>query len=262
MIKPGKGKILVISLLVALSGAWNSGLMVTSVQAAFNDLSQNHPQFQVINYLQEQQIVQGYPDGNFYPERSVIRIELLKVLLESGGFSLDAGSDARFADVLPDVWFAPYVAKARALGWVHGYEDGLFRPQQTVSKVEAVKLLLKSLDLHVAAVADAAPYADVSVDVWYAPYLRLLQLREVISGAIGLNFWPDKEITRGTLAGWQFKLIALLKLGEDKYRDELGMVLAEGRGDEYLLAKAAEEAAAAAAAAAAAQPPESAVVIT
>ena len=57
---------------------------------------------------------------------------------------LDAPSQAPFSDVPANHWSAPYIAKGLELGIIKGYEDGSFKPNQTVSKAEALKAVLLS----------------------------------------------------------------------------------------------------------------------
>lgn len=221
-----------------------------TAQAVFTDLSQSYQYFRAIDYLENEGIVRGYADGGFHPENPLSRIELLKILLEGGGFGLDAGFESNFPDVPTEVWHAPYIAKARALGWVQGYEDGTFRPNQPVSKIEAAKLLLKSRNLIPEDIAGHAPYSDIPRMAWYAPYIYLMQEKALISRATGLHFWPDKEIKRGLVSEWLFRLMALSKSGEAEYSEELGQAVYEGRLPAYLETKTAERAVIAAAEAA------------
>jgi len=50
-----------------------------------------------------------------------------------------------FADVSDSYWAAKHISKMSALGVVRGYEDGTFRPEQTVSQVEAVVMAARSI---------------------------------------------------------------------------------------------------------------------
>ena len=96
-------------------------------------------------------IIQGYPDGTFRPHDPVNRAEALKILLRAARFTVWADEErvpTPFSDVPPDSWFTPYVEQAYGLQFVEGYPDPegdpsgrLFRPDQSVTRAEAAKLV-------------------------------------------------------------------------------------------------------------------------
>ncbi len=53
-----------------------------SVSGSFSDVPDDHPYIKAIEYLQNNDIVQGYEDGTFRPEQTINRAEFTKVLLE------------------------------------------------------------------------------------------------------------------------------------------------------------------------------------
>ncbi len=87
--------------------------------------------------------VKGYPDGTFRPQREVNRQEascmLAQVLqLSDGNLNFpDAGSISG--------WAKPFVAGLEAQGIISGYPDGTMRPDQVISRAEAVVLINKAL---------------------------------------------------------------------------------------------------------------------
>ncbi len=90
--------------------------------------------------------VQGYPDGTFRPDAGVTRAEFVTML--DGAFQVPAEQDENtLVDVSTQDWFAQDVASALAAGFVSGYPDGTFRPQEEVSRQEAACMLAKLLKL-------------------------------------------------------------------------------------------------------------------
>ncbi len=104
-------------------------------------------------------IVRGSIDGRFNPENPVTRAEALKILIGTANFEdLDENFDANylgnpgwwyasFKDVPLDSWFAKYVAYARDNTIVSGFEDGLFHPDQFMTRGEVAKVLVRVLQL-------------------------------------------------------------------------------------------------------------------
>ena len=135
------------------------GLCLTAGSAlAFSDVSENHRYQKAVQYMQENDIVEGYTDGSFKPDNQINRAELLKIIIESK-FSDEEITSALneyksknywYAD-LPDVdinaWYAPYVRIGVREGIVRGYPDNTFRPENSVNFVEALKMMLKAYNI-------------------------------------------------------------------------------------------------------------------
>lgn len=145
----------------------------SNLEPLFSDLASNHRNFKAIAYLKEKAVISGYPDGTFRPETIVNRAELIKILV--GGKNIEPNI-LQYHNCFPDVsnqWFAPYVCYAKTTGWVSGYPDGWFRPEQSVNKVEAIKMVVNSQSYSLPASFDVIPYRDVEVAAWYAPFVKV-----------------------------------------------------------------------------------------
>lgn len=99
-----------------------------------------HQYHESITYLQQQEIVKGYPDGSFWPDRSISRAEILKIVLEASydKEELRAWEDC-FSDIT-DQRYAVYACFAKEQGIIKGYPDGSFRPDTSVTMAEALKI--------------------------------------------------------------------------------------------------------------------------
>lgn len=83
-------------------------------------------------------IVTGYKDGTFRPDAAITRAEFAAIA--SRFDKLDGGS-AVFSDVTSDHWAYRYIVSAAAKGWVNGYSDGTFHPDQSITRAEVVKIV-------------------------------------------------------------------------------------------------------------------------
>ena len=80
-------------------------------------------------------------------DRKLSRVEFLKLLLHSAGVDVpSAGTATPFSDVPTNMWYAPYVAYAVKGGIVHG-DEGKFRPNDTITRGEAAKILIRGTSL-------------------------------------------------------------------------------------------------------------------
>lgn len=117
-------------------------------------------------------LVQGYPDGNFKPERALTRAELATLLVRAKGIKLPE-TQARqiFKDVKPGFWAAKYIEVAQREGLVQGYPDKTFRPNNKINKVEGIAVMVRFDQLKLAEV-DSKPYWDISTNHWAAKYIQ------------------------------------------------------------------------------------------
>ncbi|MFA6023722.1 MAG: S-layer homology domain-containing protein [Candidatus Gracilibacteria bacterium] len=67
-------------------------------------------------YAKSQAWISGYSNGYFLPADPVNKVEALKMLLNSQSIEITVGDQSSFDDFSENEWFAPYVAKAQALG--------------------------------------------------------------------------------------------------------------------------------------------------
>ena len=172
----------------------------------FNDLSETHKNKDAILYLKENEIIGGYPDGSFKPNSTVNRAELLKILIEGKGLKPAITSYRNCFEDVGEEWFAPYVCYAAEAGWVDGYEDNTFRPAKTVTKVEALKMLLNSQDVAVPKRAEADPFEDVKTSEWFATYVFTAKELEILEET-GSRFDGSDGMTRGGVSENLYRLI-------------------------------------------------------
>ncbi len=128
---------------VLASAVMTPYLSAQTTATGFSDVNGETPYQQSILYLQGRGIVGGLPDGTYAPYNFLTRSELLKIILRAKLGDVDDGLAGNcFADVTSDDWFAKYVCYAKQNGIVNGYNDGTFRPYQSVTYWEALKISL------------------------------------------------------------------------------------------------------------------------
>jgi hypothetical protein len=117
------------------------------------------------------------------------------VTILAGIYGVNASGGMPFSDVGRS-WYYDAVATAYANGWVSGFTDGTFHPNQTITRAEAVSILNRvlgrSCDLtFVQAHAQAAShFADVMPDAWY--------YADVIEASVGHTYTELAGIERWT----------------------------------------------------------------
>lgn len=117
-------------------------------KASFPDI-QEHWARPFIEPLAEKNIVAGYLDGTFRPNKPVQRDEFAALVCEA--FNQEPvrkiASGTVYKDVPSGYWAAPAIEEAYQTGFMTGYPGGFFRPNQNISRVEALVSLTKNLNL-------------------------------------------------------------------------------------------------------------------
>lgn len=175
-----------------------STLLLSSTALALSDIA-NHKNQTAIQYLYDKQVIKGYEDGTFQPERVLNRAELLKILV--GGANIQPDK-TQYNNCFPDVqnqWFAPSICYAKEQKWVQGYEDGTFQPAKKVNRVEAIKMLVNSQGYEVPEIVTEQLFADADSTQWYGPFLKVAKDRDLLEETSG-NFDIGGFMTRGSIS--------------------------------------------------------------
>ncbi len=140
-----------------------------------------------IEYLAQKGVIQGHPEGNFGPNDSLNRAEMLKILLEVKFKGQIPEGQNCFEDVHEE-WFSKYVCKAKEESIVKGYPDGFFRPGQAVNMAEALKMGIDTFGLTLAPSEDSE---------WFRPYVEFAHESSLFSKH---SYLPGHSMTRGEMS--------------------------------------------------------------
>jgi len=174
-----------------------------------------HKNEDAISYLYEKGIVGGYDDGTFKPDKTLNRAELLKILI--GGTGAKPSLDD-YHDCYPDVkkeWFAPYVCYATDKRWVEGYPDGTFKPEKTVIKAEAIKMLVNSQGYKINIDLKFNAYSDIPAGVWFQRFVKEAFVRGLLEEKA--LYFPAKEMTRANISENIYRAMYIKSNGLEKY---------------------------------------------
>lgn len=88
-------------------------------------------------------IITGYPDGTFKPNKPITRAEFAAIAARFD--ETQSGKSATFSDVIGH-WAAKEIGIAYANDWIKGYPDGTFKPDQNITRAEAMTLINRVLE--------------------------------------------------------------------------------------------------------------------
>ena len=175
-----------------------------SVLAAdFSDVADNYRYRYGVNYLFDNDIVEGYPDGTFRPTEDINRAELTKIVVESVGLDLIQPNGC-FPDVPNDQWYATYVCTAKDAGWIEGYPDGTFQPARTINRAESVKIIAEAEQWDLPTEFEE-PFSDTSSDQWYTKYVSYANERSFLP--FNSRFNAGTDIERGEFSEIYYRVL-------------------------------------------------------
>lgn len=115
-------------------------------------------------------IIKGYTDGSFQPNKSITRAELATIIARFA--KLDVNTKT-FSDINGH-WAQKNIELAAGNGWINGYEDGTFRPNNNITRAETFAMINRVLDRQTESVSDLLPTSDMNMwsdnmdaDAWY-----------------------------------------------------------------------------------------------
>lgn len=112
--------------------------------AVFSDTPETHWAFQEITELSEAEIISGFQDGTFKPERPVSRAQAAALIGRSFNLNVDDIQDPGFVDIDENTTGYRYIAKLTEIGIFNQTER--FNPHRSLTRGQMAKVLVESFD--------------------------------------------------------------------------------------------------------------------
>ncbi len=167
--------------------------------ADFTDMGgKSEEMINAVNLLREKNYISGVSETEFNPDADISRAEFAAVMLRMLG-TMGENRPYYLKDVTKDKWYYYVAGSAAETGLIAGFEDGTFRGDIPIPRVQAVAIaarILKS-DLNVDGGDEAVPSAG-SVPEWAVEDVRIAAHAGIIDKAEKLD--EESTITRGEAA--------------------------------------------------------------
>lgn len=138
-------KTLIVLLCICMNlVSFGQAFAATETASKGNDTS-GHWAESVLKQWQSEGLLTGYEDGSLKPNLKITRAEFAVLINKSFGFT-SAGTIA-FKDVKPSDWFYSDIAKATSAGYITGYTDQTFKPNQPLTREEMAVIVASLLQL-------------------------------------------------------------------------------------------------------------------
>lgn len=157
----------------------------------FPDL-QGHWAQSLISTLLEKGIVSGYPDGTFKPDQPITRAEFSAILCRALGIS-PSESGSNFPD-LQGHWAEKYVTPLVEKGFIKGYPDGTFGPDQLIKRSEIAAIMARAMTLP--PLIGKPTFSDIDTTHWAFGFVEAAASKGLIKGYPDGTFRPENSATR------------------------------------------------------------------
>ena len=153
-------------------------------------------------------IIEGYLSGNggFQGDNTSTRAETLKTLMVASctPSNIAQGTQSDFKDISSDNWAKDYIDSAHQLKIVNGFEDGTYRPDQNITRMETIAMLERVVgNTNPPASCETQPFVDISPDNWAYSLSRDAYCNNIITGEIvdGKRYlYPNELMTKNEIA--------------------------------------------------------------
>ena len=180
--------------------------------AAFSDVSTDYWAHDYIEGLAKSSVISGFPDGTFRPNEPVTRAQFAAILRQS--FSQSQPTTAQsFKDVPANYWAANAISAARSGGFLSGYPDNTFKPNDRIVRVQALVSLANGLQYPAGDLQSLSNYKDADTVPAYAlpSTAAAAQANLVVSYPAPDQISPNRAASRAEVAAFVYQ--ALVKAG-------------------------------------------------
>lgn len=181
---------------IALVAVMLFAMGMSALAVDFTDVKSNDWYTEDLSNAVSQGIIKGYEDGTFRPDEKVSRAEM--VAMFNRALDIKYARPISYSDVVASEWYTDDVKKAQYAGIVTGYEDGTFRPGNSILRQEAGAIMGRIITK-----GDYEGYNELqsfidydTIGSWALNDLGLAFRKGYINGYPDGSFGPTKNLTR------------------------------------------------------------------
>lgn len=142
-------------------------------------------------------IVKGYTGGTFKPNLSITRAEFTVMLVNALQLQGEKAALTYRDKETIGAWAEQAIAIAESAGFIKGYADGSFRPNEPITRAQMAVILARVLALKGETPQGTASYADErDIASWAKAGISAVSESGIMQGRGGNKFVPNAETTR------------------------------------------------------------------
>ncbi|MDY0235340.1 MAG: S-layer homology domain-containing protein [Gudongella sp.] len=183
-----------------------------TIKNPFNDIENDSEKLAILE-LNKEGVINGVTQTEFQPSKSITRAEF--ATLVSRAFDMEESHNHGFLDVKQSDWFSGYIGAAKSSGFINGYTDNTFKPQNNITRQEAAIIMYniaKSEGIDVTmGEAEIRNYLSqfpdyLKIAVWSKEEMAFSVKKAYIPNSI-INIEPTRPATRSEVAGMLYRLL-------------------------------------------------------
>lgn len=169
---------------------------------SFPDVRNDDWFFDAAEFAAQNGLIQGNENGEFMPDAPLTRAMAVTILCRYKGVEQGMYTDNVFSDISKSDWFAPSVNWAAKTGIVSGIGDGLFAPNNNITREELALILYNSVNSGGGVYnADLKAFSDTDdISYWAADAMNWAVSEQIISGMDNGTLAPQSTATRAQFA--------------------------------------------------------------
>ena len=162
----------------------------------FSDVADNYWASPAISTLTNAGILKGYKDGTFRPRDTITRAEMATIIAR---FANLTENKVTFKDI-EGHWAQDAIELAAGNGWIFGYEDNTFCPDNNITRAATIAMINRVLERHVVSVDDLLPDMKEWIDNMDTSYTFYFEIQEAT------NYHECERIDNSPNEKWTAKL--------------------------------------------------------
>lgn len=135
-----------------------------ATENSFSDVNAEQWFNEAVSVVAAAGIVNGYDDGTFKPDAEITRAEFAAIV--SRFTTLVYDGENKFSDT-DSHWAKDAINNVAMTGWINGYEDGSFGPDNKITRAEAIAIINRVLYREVGGDYGQSQWSDNTTDKWY-----------------------------------------------------------------------------------------------
>ncbi|MBW3110239.1 S-layer homology domain-containing protein [Bacillus sp. MCCB 382] len=190
---------------ILLMGTLFSGLGFSSVSAeGFTDIHKGSSFYEEMMYLYNEEIIKGFEDGEFKPDRAVSRAQAAIMIGRILDYS-DEPRESTFSDVGKTTTGSGFIQTAYENGIISGFGDNTFRPDEPVTRGQMAIMIARAFEIKDEAIV---PFNDVSIHMKAYRSIRQIISFGVTEGYPDGSFKPDAELSRSQFSAFLARAVS------------------------------------------------------
>ncbi len=166
-----------------------------NTQEGFFDVSKDAWYYDAVITAFNNGWIDGVRPGYFSPNGTMTRAQFAKFIANIDGFDENQWTEPVFPDVDPESWYGPAVAYCVDKGYIKGFEDNTFKPNNNITREQMAAVICEAKGLK--PVPGNTKFADdAKIGSWAKPYINACVNAGVISGKENNLYDPKANLKR------------------------------------------------------------------